>query len=120
MGNVVQERRQQMFPKLSDAQIARVAAHAVRRSVAAGEVLFDQGDTNVGIYVVLSGALEIVRPGMAGDDPITVHHAGEFTGEVSVLSGRRALVRGRMSEAARSSFLDPEGLRRVVQERQPS
>ena len=99
MSNDVQERRQQMFPKLTDAQIARIAAHAVRRSIPAGQVVFNQGDTDLGIQVVLSGALEVVRPGIAGDDLITVHGPGQFTGEVSTLSGRRALVRGRMREA---------------------
>ena len=116
MGDVVDDRRQQMFPRLSEAQIGRIAAHAARRSVPAGELVFDQGDANFGIHVVLSGALEIVRPGIDGDDPITVHHAGEFTGEVSALSGRRALVRARMREAGELLFLDQDGLRRAVQE----
>jgi thioredoxin reductase (NADPH) len=116
MSNVAESRRAQMFPKLSDAQIARIAAHATRRTVQAGELLFDQGDAKLGIHVVLSGALEIVRPGLAGEDPITTHHAGEFTGEVSSLSGRRALVRGRMRETGDVLFLDQDGLRRAIQE----
>jgi thioredoxin reductase (NADPH) len=110
------ERLAQMFPTLNAAQIARIAAHAVRRPVAAGEIVFNQGDEKIGIQVVLSGALEIVRPGLAGEDPITVHHAGEFTGEVNALAGRRALVRGRMREAGELLFLDQDGLRRVIQE----
>src|SRR5438046_2374919 len=93
MADVAVERRAQMFPKLSEAQVARIAVHAERRSVAAGELIFDQGQTTNGIHIVLSGALEIVRPGLDGDDPIVVHHAREFTGEVNALSGRRALVR---------------------------
>ena len=44
MGDVVQERRAQMFPKTSGAaQIARLALHAERRPVRAGEILFEQG-----------------------------------------------------------------------------
>jgi thioredoxin reductase (NADPH) len=116
MSNDDQERRQQMFPKLTDAQIARIAAHAVRRSIPAGQVVFNQGDTDLGIQVVLSGALEVVRPGIAGDDLITVHGPGQFTGEVSTLSGRRALVRGRMREAGDLLFLDQSGFRHAIQE----
>src|SRR5438552_14004353 len=116
MADVAVERRAQMFPKLSEAQVARIAVHAERRSVAAGELIFDQGQTTNGIHIVLSGALEIVRPGLDGDDPIVVHHAREFTAEVNALSGRRALVRGRMLEAGDVLFLDFAGLRRVVQE----
>jgi thioredoxin reductase (NADPH) len=115
MAEPYEERRAQMFPKLSEPQIARVAQHATRRRVEAGEILFQQGDDISGIHVVLSGALEIVRPGIAGDDPITVHTAGDFTGEVSALSGRRALVRGRMRETGDVLFVDTDGLRALVQ-----
>ena len=66
MSDMVAERRRQMFPKLTDAQIARIARHATRRSVAAGETLFKQGDLKVGLFVVLSGALEIAKPCMTG------------------------------------------------------
>jgi thioredoxin reductase (NADPH) len=104
-----------MFPRLTDAQVARVASHGRRRTVAAGEVLFAQGQATAGIHVVIRGALEIVRPGMAGEDLVTVHHAGQFTGEVNVLSGGRALVTGRMREAGEVVAIDGECLRRVVQ-----
>ena len=104
-----------MFPKLSGVQIERLAAHADRQKVRAGEILFEQGDAGRGIHVVLSGALEVVRPGLAGDDLITVHEPGQFTGEANVLSGRRSLVRGRMREAGEILHLTPEALRRVVQ-----
>ncbi|HEV3192641.1 MAG TPA: FAD-dependent oxidoreductase [Polyangiaceae bacterium] len=115
MTDIYQERREQMFPTLSDAQLKRLAAHAERRSVRAGEILIDPGEPMRGIHVILSGSLEIVRPGLAGEELIVVQKPGEFTGEVNVLSGRRALVRGRMKEAGEVLYLDDERLRRVVQ-----
>ena len=115
MADVYEERRDQMFPKLTAAQIARVAAHATRKKVRAGEIVFDQGDADTGIDVVLSGMLEIVRPSLTGDEPITIHTAGEFTGEVSVMAGRRALVRGRMREDGEILHVASDGLRRIVQ-----
>jgi thioredoxin reductase (NADPH) len=108
-------RRSERFPKLTDAQIARIAPLATRRPMREGELLFEQGDRVAGIFIVLSGALEVVRPGLAGDDLIVVHRAGEFSGEVSVISGRRALVRARATEAGEVLALDAEGLRHVVQ-----
>jgi thioredoxin reductase (NADPH) len=105
----------QTFPTLTGAQIARIAVHAKRRSVAAGELLFEQGQRDAGIHVILSGKLEIVRPGVAAGDQITVHGAGEFTGEVGTLAGQRRLVRGQMREAGEVLALDLEGLRRVIQ-----
>jgi thioredoxin reductase (NADPH) len=115
MGDVVAERRQQVFPKLNDAQLQRIARYGERRHVPAGEILFDQGTSALGIHVVLGGALEIVRPGILEDELITVHHAAEFTGEVNVLAGRRALVRARMVEGGDVLVIGPQGLRRLIQ-----
>ncbi len=115
MGEDYEERRAQMFPTLSAAQIARCAAHAKRRAVAAGEILFEQGQVFGGVHVILSGALEVTGPGLVADHLIVVHHAGEFTGEVSSLAGRRYLLRGRMTEAGEILAIDPEGLRGLVQ-----
>jgi thioredoxin reductase (NADPH) len=116
MGDVAAERLQDMFPKLKDAQLRRIDRYGTRRQVPAGEILFDQGTPAFGIQVILGGSLEVVRPGLAGNDLITVHHAGQFTGEVSVLAGRRSLVRGRMVEGGDLLFIDQQGLRRLIQE----
>jgi thioredoxin reductase (NADPH) len=115
MSGVLAERRAQMFPTLSAAQIARIASHAERRTMRKDEVLFDQGQANPGVYVLLSGSLAVVRPGIDGEDPIVVHHAGDFTGETSVLAGRRSLVRGRVGEDGEVLYLDPAAFRRVIQ-----
>jgi thioredoxin reductase (NADPH) len=115
MSDIYDDRRAQMFPKLEAAQIARIASHAERRPMHAGDVLFEQGAPNPGVFVVLSGALEIVRPGLTGEDRITLHTAGEFTGETSVLTGRRSLVRGLVREPGEVLYLDPAALRRLVQ-----
>jgi thioredoxin reductase (NADPH) len=116
MSDVIAERRQQVFPKLNDAQLQRIARYGEKRHVPAGEVLFDQGTSALGIHVVLSGAVEIVRPGIVSDELITVQHPGEFTGEVNVLAGRRALVRARMVEDGDVLVIGPQGLRRLIQE----
>lgn len=107
--------RGDQFPKLTEAQTARVAAVGKRRPTRAGEVLFDRGDENTQVFVILSGTLEIVRSGLTLGDFVTVLGPGEFTGEVSVLSGRRALVRARVLEDGEVLALDAEALRRVVQ-----
>src|SRR5580698_6413260 len=116
MNDVVAERRQQVFPTLNDAQLLRIARYGERRHAVAGEILYDQGTPALGIHVVLSGAVEIVRPGILGDELITVQRPGEFTGEANVLSGRRALVRARMVEDGDVLVIGPQGLRRLIQE----
>jgi thioredoxin reductase (NADPH) len=115
MADPVDERRAQRFPKLDAVQMARIAAHATRRTVRAGDVLVEQGDPNADVFVVVSGAVAIVRPGLAGEDAITVHLPGEFSGEMNVLAGRRSLVRAQVRDDGEVLVLNSEALRRVVQ-----
>ena len=104
-----------MFPTLTTAQLARVAAHGRLRTVQRGDVLIEQGDTDVPFFVVTSGAIEVVRPVDDGETPIAVHGAGKFTGEVNMLSGRRALVRVRASGPGEVIELSRDRLLGLVQ-----
>ena len=52
-------RIEKIFPKLTAAQIDRIAAHGRIRSVQDGEVLIEQGDTSVPFFVVITGEVEI-------------------------------------------------------------
>jgi thioredoxin reductase (NADPH) len=114
LGNL-ETRRAQMFPALSDAQIARLSRVGVETSLEAGEILFDQGQSNVPMYVVLDGQIEIVHPRDDVEDPVTVHGRGEFSGEMSLLTDRKALVRARARERVRLLVVEPAQLRKLVQ-----
>ena len=104
-----------MFPKLTPAQIARVAVHGRVRPVQRGEVLVEAGDQVVPFFVVTAGQVEIVRPSGPGETLVAVHGPGEFTGEANMLSGRRALVRARVSESGEVIELDRERMLALVQ-----
>jgi thioredoxin reductase (NADPH) len=104
----------QTFPILTAAQIDRLRATSKLRHVKPGEILFRPGDTNVPFFVLLSGRMEIVQPTHLGERPIATHGAGEFTGEVSMISGQRCLVLGRVAEAGDFLEMDGEGLGRVI------
>src|ERR1700752_1417995 len=109
------ERRELLFPTLSPAQIERIAAHGKRRRVSAGEILVEQGDQNLPFFVVISGAIEILRPNGNEEELITVHTAGQFMGDVGMLSGRRSLVRARMREGGEVVEVNRECLQNLVQ-----
>lgn len=104
-----------MFPTLTDPQIARISAFGRRRTVAAGEVVFDQGERRRALFVVLSGRVEIISPKRHGDVSIVVHKAGEFTGEVDMLSGRPSLVRGQALDDGEVVEVETEALRKIIQ-----
>ena len=105
----------QTFPTLTDAQIARIAAHGTPQHVEAGDVLARAGDPITHFYVVMSGAVEGVQLRDNGDIRIRTLHAGQFTGEVSMLSGRRALVTLRVCESAEVLQVDRDKLLDLVQ-----
>ena len=104
----------QTFPALTPQQIDRVRALARERHVEPGEVLFRPGDTNIPFFVLLSGSLDIVQPALNGERLIVTHPAGEFTGEISMISGQPALVLGRVKEAGTVLELSLEGLRSLI------
>ena len=109
------DRNAAMFPKLSEALIARLAGFGRRWSAAPGEVIFDQGETRRGFFVLIDGRVEIVSPGPQGETLITLHETGEFTGELDMLTGRRSLVRARAVVATELLEIGVENLRRIVQ-----
>ncbi len=104
-----------MFPRLDDAQIERLRAFGRPRSVCAGEIVFDQGDQDHGIYIVLDGSIEILGISNGSEASLRILDRGSFTGEVNQLSGRRSLVRSRAREATALLEIDRVNLRHVMQ-----
>jgi len=104
-----------VFPTLTAAQVARVAAHGRMRQVRQGEVLIEAGDDVMPFFLVTAGQIEIVRPSGSAEILVTVHGPGEFTGEVNMLSGRRTLVRARATVPGEVIELSREELLSLVQ-----
>jgi thioredoxin reductase (NADPH) len=115
MADLRETRREQIFPKLAPEQIARLAAYGARTPIRAGEILVEPGDRYTRLLVVLSGAIEVVLPGIAGETPVAVHTAGGFLGEISALRGAGAAVRARVREDGEVIAIEHESLRRLVQ-----
>src|SRR5262245_53638080 len=107
-------RRDQMFPRLTPAQVSRISAVGERRRVHAGEVLFALGEQNTRFFVVIEGGVEIVRPVGGREDLITVLGPGEFTGEINMLSARRNLVHARARGEGSVVAVDREHLHTLV------
>lgn len=108
-------RADQIFPALTKAQIDRIAAHGFMRIVRSGEILVEYGDTAVPFFVIVSGELEAVRPTGGIETLLTILHAGQFTGEVNTLSGRRTMARLRARTDGNVVQLSREHLLALVQ-----
>jgi thioredoxin reductase (NADPH) len=106
--------RGEAFPVLTAEQINRIRPLSSVRKVKAGEIVFEPGDLDISFFVLLSGSMEIVQPGIQGERLIVNHDAGEFTGEITMISGRRGLVRGRVTAAGEFLEMSSAQLRTLV------
>jgi thioredoxin reductase (NADPH) len=104
----------QAFPVLTAAQITRLRPGGKSRKVEPNEILFQPDDTQVPFFVLLSGSMEIVQPNLTGERPIAKHGPGEFTGEITMISGQRSLVRGRVTVGGEFLEISGDGLRSIV------
>ncbi|HWC98127.1 MAG TPA: FAD-dependent oxidoreductase [Candidatus Sulfopaludibacter sp.] len=109
------DNRTQAFPVLSPEQIDRIRNSGRVREVEHGEILFEPGDTSVPFFVVLSGAMEIVQPDVDGKERLIAKHVpGEFSGEMTMITGQQCLVRGRVTEAGEFLEVSNEQMRTLV------
>jgi thioredoxin reductase (NADPH) len=108
-------RPDRLFPPLTTAQIARIAPHGRRRAIVPGDVLVEVGQRPVPFFVVLSGEIQVLRPSAGTEALIVTQRAGQFTGEGTMLTGRRALTRIRVSESGEVIALDREQLLGLIQ-----
>jgi thioredoxin reductase (NADPH) len=113
--NPIEARWEQAFPRLTLAQIARLEPHGKRVGTRKGQILAEPGERHRTMLVVLSGSVEIVRPGLAGEELIVVHLPGQFAGEMSTLRGAASVVRARVREEGEVLAIDSEHLRSIVQ-----
>jgi thioredoxin reductase (NADPH) len=84
-------------PTLNREHIDRIRSVAQLRSVRSGEVLYEPSCPDVPLFVVLDGTVSISR---AGEDEkiLAVREPGQFTGEMSVISGSRSLLMARVTK----------------------
>src|SRR5436305_6972040 len=100
------------FPPLDQDQIAEIVRFAAGppRRFRDGETLIAVGERDFNFLLVHSGEVEIIDH--SGDElkSVTVHHPGQFTGEVALLMGDRAVASavgrgdGEVYELSRSAL----------------
>jgi len=112
---LLEHRREQIFPKLTPQQIARLEPHGVRVDTRPGDILAEPGEGHRKLLVVLSGSLEIIQPGTQGNELLNILLPGDFAGEMSTLRGVPGFVRIRVSAPGTVLALDEDSLRDVVQ-----
>jgi thioredoxin reductase (NADPH) len=112
---LLQQRREQMFPKLSPSQMARMQAHGQRIDMQAGQVLLQAGTRQTQVYVVVSGSIEVRTHDQANELLIFVLTAGDFSGEMSALRRSAGLATLRVRDSGVAIAIDTEQIRLLVQ-----
>ena len=104
------------FPKLTPPEIERLATLAQLCSFKDGEVVFLAGQRGLPFYVVESGEIVIVDESRAEPKMVAVHGPAEFTGDVSLLTDRPAVISAYARGETRAYCVSQGDLRRVIQE----
>lgn len=104
-----------MFPVLSSGQIARIASHGVIRPITRGEVLIDSGQTNVPFFVLKAGEIEVIRPSELDEVLVAIVGPAQFTGDISMILGRPAQMRLRVSDSGEVVQLTRDQMHALIQ-----
>lgn len=108
-------RVEQMFPTLTDDDMARIERFGEHRHFASGESILRTGDTGLGLILIRSGRVHISQhDGVGQNIDVVDHRAGQFIGEVSGLSGRPTLVDGVARGEVEAVVLSPQRLRALI------
>ena len=108
-------RAEQLFPRLTQAQVSRLAPHGTPRRVRDGEKLVEAGDRITRFFLVREGEVEILRVSEGREELVASCGPGQFTGETNMLSGRPSIVRLRAKTSGELVELDREHLLAIVQ-----
>jgi CRP-like cAMP-binding protein len=81
-------KRNYLFKDLPDAALERIAALAVKRHYARGEIVFSQGDQGDALYGIASGRVRISATGAGGKEVfLSIMEPGDTFGEIAVMDG---------------------------------
>jgi thioredoxin reductase (NADPH) len=105
----------QLFLALEPAEIERVRRFGEVRRYAPGEALFRIGESGQGLFVVLSGKIELARHDESGGRRrFLTTGPGGVVGEMAQLSGRPALLDAYADGPAEALQIPPDRLRALL------
>lgn len=105
------------FPTLDDLQVATLAKFGTRRVLRDGELLIKAGDREYKFFVVERGAVEIVEHSSGDTKRVALHERHAFGGDVSLVTGRPALISAIARGDTEIFEISPADIRRIMGER---
>jgi len=113
--NLIATRGAQMFPRLTDDELARLSRFGEPRSFRAGEYVARIGEVGPGLMLITSGEVEVTqRDHKDVRTHIVTHERGNFMGELAQLSGRPVLVDSKALTDVEAVAIPPDRLRALL------
>jgi len=103
-----------LFPRLTPEQIEYLAEIGTQLTFARGDVVFEHGQRETPLYVVRSGAIDVIDHAPEGDRYFTQCRAGTFAADISMFTGEPTLAAGYAAGPTSLVAVAREDLRRVV------
>src|SRR5918998_5186379 len=103
-----------LFPRLTPEQIEYLAELGTQLTFARGDVVFEHGQRDTPLYVVQSGAIDVIDHAPEGDRYFTQCQPGTFAADISMFTGEPTLARGVAAEETTVLAVPPEALRLLV------
>ncbi|MEM6415538.1 MAG: FAD-dependent oxidoreductase [Pseudomonadota bacterium] len=110
------ETRAAMNYRLSKGEIEQLCAYGERRHHKEGDTLIDEGDVESDVLVLLSGGLNVYLHEDGEERRVGWLEPGQFTGDVSVITGQPALIFARMVADGEVLHLSSAAMRRILVE----
>jgi len=114
-GGASQQAQAGRSPVLDAAQLEVLRRYGSEHDMAAGDVLFADGDVTYDLIVVLAGEAQIIeRRGQPGETVINTYGPSQFLGEIGLLTGQRAYLSAVASTAGRVLRVPVEQVRVIM------
>ena len=111
---LIATRGAQMFPRLTDEELARLTRFGEPRSYRGGETIAHVGQTGLGLFLILKGKVEVSQNDRGEHTPIVTHEHGNFMGELAQLSGRPYLAEAVALTDVEAIAILPDRLRALL------
>jgi thioredoxin reductase (NADPH) len=111
---IVAESSDRRFPVFSPDVLDELAEFGEERDLEAGEVLYHAGDSRRDFYVLLEGGIEIFQDDETQQLVVAYDEAGQFIGELGLLTGQRTFLAARSTRPGRALAIPQDSFRRLM------
>lgn len=104
-----------LFRNLDETERAQILVIGQVRCAAAGEVLFREGDTGDGLYILLEGSVRISKQGPTGEEALAVLQPPAYFGEMALIDTADRAADAIINEEAELFFLPLQELQSLIE-----